>query len=189
MNTEKLKALLGVTAYNRALRDYEHGRVREYDEGESAPNTTYLWAIVMDTAEYEVEVWLTGEGEFISANCDCAAHRQNEEKPCAHIGAVILQYIAHNSLLTPPSLQSILEKQMVQHGSDLPADDGQRQQKTAYSSNLDSLFGKSWRAPVAESDQGAISLLRQYSNAALEEEQRLAATDTAHYGMVSYRWN
>ncbi|MFI3170345.1 MAG: DEAD/DEAH box helicase [Faecalibacterium sp.] len=190
MNNERLKALLGVTIFNRAMRDYEHGRVREYEESESAPNTTYLWAKVMDTVEYEVSVWLNKEGDFISASCDCPAYRQVQEqgaeKPCKHIGAVILQYIAHNSLLTPPSLQEMLAKQMVQTASALPAEGTAKPpSKTAYSSSLDSLFGKSWRDPVPESDQSALALLRRYSNAAVQDELRVAPFAQTMQGRVS----
>ncbi len=207
MKREQLKRILGATIYTRALRYYERGRVHDYEECESAPETQYLTARVTGSSAYQVEVWLHDGEEFVSASCNCPYNAKGDGPLCKHVGAVLMQYIDHNALLTPQPLQTVLAQQEIttaavleeklqaqaaqqSAGDDFAAFTSAQissrtpQQKTAYSASYESMFGKKWRDPSPETDTMALSLLRQYSNAALEEEVRLGAS-TQEAGSVN----
>lgn len=174
MDQEELRRLLGEDIYLRARRYHVRGRVSQFMEEESEPGVRYLTAQVGGKESYAVQVWLREDGTFLSGSCTCSYNQNGEGQLCKHIGAVLLQDMENEQAnQSDQGLESLLNAKTVTRGTDL------QNSRSAYTSNLDMLFGTKWRGQAAESDQQAQKLLERYRmEAQLETPQILHNGET-----------
>ena len=164
MEQDELRRVLGEPMLSRARRLCAQKRVKDFSEVESAPGVQYVTAIVEDSTEYPVQVWLQADDSYISGSCPCSYNANGDGPACKHIGAVLMHRMEMNTAQLPGnSLEDLIGSKAVTRGAEVAP-------PTQYTSNLEMLFGSKWRGTAAESDPKAQELLTQYREAARQAE-------------------
>lgn len=176
MNHSEIMRKLGTTIYDRAMKYFSKGAVKDFKRQPGADGICYITATVQGGQNYRVRVWLRKDGSFVSASCSCPYNENGDGLLCKHIGAVLLhdaRYGERGEEMSGPSTpakpavkprQDPASIAGVMRGSDYAAKRAAVTHSDNYNASLEMLFGRKWREDAIESDSQARALLRRYEN-------------------------
>ena len=161
MDKDEIRSLLGDNIFYRAVKLCKN--VRDIEEDSNSNKIRHLKAVVDgQSGTYKTQIWLRPSGTLISGSCSCPYNCNGDGPLCKHIGALLLVEVEASSARSaaPDNIPG------VQRGAS-------SLRRSDYSSSLDMLFGKKWRAPEPTSDAEAVRLLYTYQNGALADVDTL----------------